>query len=216
MPIESLDQIQSNFNSLLNPITSLSTTDGEKKAKKDGFLKSNIKMFDFDALAKKVGGVTCSPDALTLNGDMVHFVEFKNQKLSKIEIRDCLNKFYDGLSVFGLSSQNGKTIDKIQVHFTIICNPEKNAINTERSCEENLLFGVMQSNLENSGNNPISDKEMSNYQKMKEGKFQHMKKLLSGLSKFGINVEVDALLIQDEIDEFLSQFESNPQINPES
>lgn len=209
MPKESFNYIQSHFNYFLSPIKFLSATDNERKDKKDGFLNLEIEMINFDALTKEVGSTFCSPDALTLNGNIVHFVEFKNQKLSKIEIRDYLNKFYDGLSVFGFSSQNEKTIDKIQIQFTIICNPEKNIINTERSCKENPFLGVIQDNIENSGNNPISDKEISNYQKMKEGKFKHMKKLLSGLSKFGINVEVDVLLIQEEIDEFLSQFQNS-------
>lgn len=206
MPIESFNYIQSNFNSLLSPITVLSATDNEKKAKKDGFLKSKIEMINFDALAKRVGNVTRSPDGLTIKEDIIHFVEFKNQKSSNIEIRDCLNKFYDGLSVFGLYSQNGKTINRMQIQFTIVCNPEKNVINTEKSREENPVFGTMQDVIKNSGNNPISNKEISNYQKMKNGKFQNMKKLLSGLSKFGIIVEVNVLLIQEEIDEFLSQF----------
>lgn len=36
----------------------------------------------------------------------------------------------------------------------------------------------------------------------------HIQKLLEGLSKFGIRIKVNALLTQEEIDQFLLQFDN--------
>lgn len=173
------------------------------------FIQSEISMIDFDALAKEVGSTFRSPDALELNDGILHFIEFKNQDLSDVDIKNCQKKFYDGLSIFGILSQNNGVINDIQIQYTIVCNPEKNMINTKRSCKENPVFGTMQNNIKKSEGSLISDKEIANYQRKKDGKLQNTKKLLLGLAKFGINVEIDALLIQEEIDEFLSQFQNS-------
>lgn len=207
MPKESFNYIQSHFNHFLSPIKFLSATDNERKDKKDGFLNLEIEMIDFDALTKEVGSTFCSPDALALNGDMLHFIEFKNQAWKKVDKPNLLNKILQGVSVFGWHTKNITKLNHINIIYTVICNPDKN-ISVKKTSEESYVFNVIQKNLELSGNSPITDREVNEHKKRQENRLEKISDLLTGLSKFGIIVKVDTLLIQEEIDEFLSQFQN--------
>ena len=203
MPVGSFNYIK------LNPMTKQKTVTELCKSQDGSFLQNDLLMIDFDGLAKQVGSILHSPDGLALKGDIVHFVEFKNRKLScKNMISECFLKLYDGLSIFGFLAKDNIKIDKIKIMYTIIFNPEKNVINVRKTEEENAVFGTINRNLERSGGHQISDQDVSNYKKMKDGKFQHMRKIVTGLSKYGIEIEVDALLTQEEIEQFLLQFRS--------
>lgn len=178
------------------------------------FIQSDIKMIDFDALAKKVGKTVCSPDGLALSKNIIHFVEFKNKGWDNIRISDTSNrednlylKVYDGISVFGFYS-NIDIKNDVDITFTIILNPKKNTelIKKLKEREEDPMAGAFDELLEENNVSPVTRIDLVKYKKMKDGKLHFMKKLFNGLSKFGITVKVDVLLIQEEIDEFLSQF----------
>lgn len=203
MPVQSFHQIKLRSETKQKTVTELCLD----KNGSISFLQSNIVMIDFDALAKEIGSNVCSSDGLALSGNTIHFVEFKNQKWGNVSIPDYLKKIYDGISVFGFHSNNANHLNQIDIYCTIVCNPEKN-INVERTCRENPFFASLQENIVNSGNTPLSNQEISNEQKKKDGKLQHIRKLLTGLSKFGINIKVDVLLTQEEINQFLLQFDN--------
>lgn len=171
------------------------------------FLQSDIKMIDFDELAKDIGNSVCSPDGLALVENTLHFIEFKDQKIHNIKISDCLDKLYQGLSVFGLCADKQTHITPLQIVFTIICNPAKNHISTQKTQDNNPFARMLNDNLAKT-NNQLSDLEISQYEKQKNGKFQSMKKLASGMKIFGIDIKVDILLIQQEIDDFLIKFKN--------
>lgn len=179
--------------------------DTSNKNNQSSFIQSNRMMIDFDALAKEVGSTFCSPDALALNGGTLHFIEFKNQAWRDIKKPDLLNKFLQGVSIFGWHTKNTIQLNNIDIVYTVICNPDKN-ISVKRTSEENFVFDGLQKNLELSGNGCITDKEVNEHKKKQENRLEKISDLLTGLSKFGIRVKVDVLLIQEEIDEFLLQF----------
>lgn len=181
------------------------------------FIQSDIKMIDFDALAKKVGNTVCSPDGLALSKNIIHFIEFKNKGWGNIRISDTSNrednlylKVYDGISIFGLYS-NVDIKNDLDIAFTIILNPKKNTelIKSLKEREENPMAGSFDKLLETNNVLPVTKIDVVKYKKMKDGKLCFMQNLFDGLSKFGIIVKVDALLIQEEIDEFLSQFQNS-------
>lgn len=180
------------------------------------FIQSDIKMIDFDALAKNVGTTVCSPDGLALSKNIIHFIEFKNKGWDNIRISDNSNrednlylKVYDGISVFG-SYSNIDIKDKVDFAFTIILNPKKNTevIEKLKEREENPMTGSFDKLLGTNNVLPVTKIDVVKYRKMKDGKLCFMQKLFSGLSKFGIIVKVDVLLIQEEINEFLLQFQN--------
>lgn len=204
MPVQSFHQIKLRSETKQKTVTELCLD----KNTNTSFVQSDIVMIDFDALAKEVGKTVYSSDGLALNGNTIHFVEFKNQKWGKIDISNYLRKIYDGISIFGFYSRNTAQLQQIDIHCTIICNPDKNPISVERTREENPVFDAFQKNLEESENEITSNQDVSNYQKSKDGKLMQIQKLLEGLSKFGIQIKVNALLTQKEINEFLLQFEN--------
>lgn len=145
MPIQSFHQIKLRSETKQKTVTELCVD----KNTNTSFVESDIVMIDFDALAKEVGNIVCSSDGLALNGNTIHFVEFKNQPWRKIDISNYLRKIYDGISIFGFHSQNTTKLQQIDIHCTIICNPDKNPISVEKTREENPVFGVFQKILKN-------------------------------------------------------------------
>lgn len=206
MPIKSFETLESNMEITWKTVRELSFDNTNNIS----FLQSEMQLIDFDALAKtlkeEVGSSAHSPDALMLSGDVIHFIEFKNQKWQKI-ITNCLSKLYDGLSIFGICSQNESKLNEVCIVFTIICSPEKNYINIKKTQEENPVSEIFGKNLELSEEPPLSNQDVSNYEKERDGKLKKARRLTQGLSKYGIQIEMNILFIQEEIDNFLSQFE---------
>lgn len=154
-------------------------------------------MINFDKLAKEIGPVIHSPDALGFTNENIHFIEFKNIKWKNLDIQDCLAKFYQGLSSFAYHSEDFIT-KNINITYTIICSPNKNLINADN----NPLGEVFNESLEKAGN-PITDEDRTKH------KLSKIKTLLCPLKKYGINVEVNAFLSQSNIDTYISNFTTN-------
>lgn len=171
-----------------------------EKNTKTSFLKSKIKMIDFDQLAKEMNNNTPSPDALALDTKtkFIHFIEFKNRKWQDLKMSECLEKFYGGMSVFAYHSSH-QPCSKIDIIYTIICNPEKNIIIST----ENPMFEVMKNNLEQSGTS-ISEIDINH--KRINRRLEHIRKRLEVLIKYGINITVNAILLKKDIDAFLKEF----------
>ena len=138
----------------LNTITELCFDTSSKFS----FIQSEKKLINFDMLAKKLGAVVSSPDALIEEDSTIYFIEFKNQKSSKISPKNLLEKLYGGITIYShFSYENYFQKDDIKIKYIIIGNQEK-----DQEYESNPLKTTMNEILTKSGNQITLDEVKKN------------------------------------------------------
>lgn len=177
----------------LEPISRIS-----KAEDKPEFIASDLRIINFDRIAKKKSNELRSPDGLYFQDEYILFLEFKDRKFSDVKIGDrckrnkirkgIKGKIYEGLSLF--SSLLYSNLTKLNIKCVIICNPSENII-------QNPAQGVLQ--------NRIYQKEMIDVDELRT---MHMKETLetyfSPLSNININFEFEIIISHDRLDKFIN------------
>lgn len=180
----------------LNTITELCFDTSSKFS----FIQSEKKLINFDMLAKKLGAVVSSPDALIEEDSTIYFIEFKNQKSSKISPKNLLEKLYGGITIYShFSYENYFQKDDIKIKYIIIGNQEK-----DQEYESNPLKTTMNEILTKSDNQITLDeiKKKCNQGMLK--RLGHLILVAKALSKYNISIEISCLLFKDERENFIS------------
>lgn len=182
----------------LNTITELCFDTSSKFS----FIQSEKKLINFDMLAKKLGAVVSSPDALIEENSTIYFIEFKNQKSNKILPGKLLEKLYGGITVYShFSYENYFQKDAIKIKYIIIGNQEKGQ---EQKYEPNPLKTSLGNILEKSGNQITPDDIKSRCRQGMLKRLEHLILVAKALSKYNISIEISFLLFKDERENFIS------------
>lgn len=180
----------------LNTITELCFDTSSKFS----FIQSEKKLINFDMLAKKLGAVVSSPDALIEEDSTIYFIEFKNQKSSKISPKNLLEKLYGGITIYShFSYENYFQKDDIKIKYIIIGNQEK-----DQEYESNPLKTTMNEILTKSGNQITLDEVKKKCNQGMLKRLGHLILVAKALSKYNISIEISCLLFKDERENFIS------------
>ncbi|TCP11928.1 hypothetical protein EV697_10540 [Bisgaardia hudsonensis] len=168
------------------------------------FINSDIKILNFDRLAKNIGSSVRSPDGLYYLDNKFLFIEFKDQKSSSLNMDDkcrkknidkgMKGKLYEGISVF--SSLLDNTISDLNIKYLVICNPAKNL-------QKNPVERTMQKAINKSTNNDEDNTRNKHH-------IDILKKYFHPLKKLNIKIEIDFIVSEVKLQNFLNS------LNPKS
>lgn len=178
------DYLIDTYPTLLESFSSLSKTKtGNDFIDGSEFIYSDLKMINFDSLAKKLGSNVCSPDGLFCDPiqDELIFIELKNQDWDNFDFKKYKSKIYEGISVLSA--------------FTLDSNNDTESINI--SCY--ILF--------NPNHSKNLNRNLAHLKLVENSRIATLEKFFKGFKKFKICIKFDFICNDNELNKFIYNLE---------
>ncbi|MDE3994459.1 hypothetical protein P9J82_03020 [Glaesserella parasuis] len=182
-----------------NEIQKISVVSKEKNQK--WFVENDKYILNFDRLAnifsqenkliaKGSQGTTCSSDGFYYAKDTFLFIEFKDQKIGDVKLKDLQEKYYNGISVL-LFFLKTSYLKKLKISCFIVCNPEKNGHNASL---KNPVQDIILSNI----------KKDDGYNKGANIKINNLNSYFRPFRKIGLQLNFKFIFTPNDLENFLN------------